>query len=77
MLLNLECNAIYSDFILFRMNVFRRLYGLLMRLMKSSWILDSAPVLFFREKQKVVRMYSCPETEERKYLSNSDAFTVI
>lgn len=77
MLLNLECNAIYSDFILFRMNVFRRLYGLLMRLMKSIWILDSAPVLFFREKQKVVRMYSCPETEERKYLSNSDAFTVI
>lgn len=51
MLLNLECNAIYSDFIsLFRMNVFRRLSGLLMRLMKSILILDSgAGPLFQRE----------------------------
>lgn len=40
-------------------------------------ILDSALVLYFRKKHKVVRMYSYLETEERKYSSNSDAFIAI
>lgn len=39
-----------------------------MRLMKSILILDLTTVLYFRVKQKVVRMYSCPETEEKKVL---------